>query len=125
MCALMSYNYICTVIRKGTFAKYDYGILGNLKLYGSLWPPAYDISTIPRSIPLWMGYGGIDDLADVKDVEALVKELQSKPVLLYLESYGHIDFILSVTARQDVYNQMIDFFRLFLSNVQPPAPVRG
>lgn len=123
MYALMSYNIIYTVIWKGTFAKYDFGMLGNLKLYGTLWPPAYGISTIPRSIPLWMGYGGIDDLADVKDVEAMVKELQSKPELLFLESYGHVDFISSVTARFDVYNQMIDYFRLFLSNMQSPAPV--
>lgn len=65
----------------------------------------------------------IDDLADVKDVEAMVKELQSKPELLYLESYGHVDFISSVTARFDVYNQMIDYFRLFLGNMQSPAPV--
>uniref|UniRef100_A0A5B7C7H5 Lipase n=1 Tax=Davidia involucrata TaxID=16924 RepID=A0A5B7C7H5_DAVIN len=104
-------NHLFQMIRKGTFAKYDYGMWKNLKQYGQLKPPKFDLSQIPRSLPLWMGYGGNDALADVMDVQHTLKELQSKPKLLYLENYGHIDFILSVKAKEDVFDSMIGFFR--------------
>lgn len=99
------------VIRKGTFSKYDYGLFKNLQLYGQSKPPVFDLGHIPKSLPLWMAYGGNDDLADVMDVQHTLKELQSKPELLYLENYGHVDFILSVNAKKDLYDHMILFFR--------------
>ncbi|XP_043709765.1 triacylglycerol lipase 1-like [Telopea speciosissima] len=104
-------NHLFQMIRKGTFAKYDYGWWGNLKQYGSHQPPPFDLQRIPKSLPIWMGYGGNDALADVTDVKKTLEELQSEPQLLYLDQYGHIDFVLSVTAREEVYNNMIGFFR--------------
>ncbi|OVA02048.1 AB-hydrolase lipase domain [Macleaya cordata] len=104
-------NHLFQMIRKGTFAMYDYGLWGNMKQYGHLKPPAFNLGSIPKSLPLWMGYGGNDALADVTDVEHTLKELKSKPELLYIDSYGHIDFLLSVRAKQDVYDSMIRFFR--------------
>ncbi|XP_012075971.1 triacylglycerol lipase 1 isoform X2 [Jatropha curcas] len=89
-------RHLFQMIRRGTFSQYDYGILKNLRLYGQVEPPAFNLSLIPKSLPIWMGYGGYDALADVKDVEHTLKELQSKPELLYLENYGHIDFLMSV-----------------------------
>ncbi|KAF8377599.1 hypothetical protein HHK36_030981 [Tetracentron sinense] len=100
------------VIRMGTFAKYDYGLWGNLKRYGSSKPPAFDLTRIPKSLPLWIGYGGNDALADVTDLKHTLKELKSKRELLYLENYSHLDFILSVKAKEDLYDNMIGFFRM-------------
>ena len=100
-----------TVIRKGTFARYDYGLWGNLKRYGKLKPPAFNLADIPESLPLWMAYGGKDALADPTDVKRTIKGLKSKPVLLYNDSYGHIDFIMSVNAKEDVYVDLLRFFR--------------
>lgn len=99
------------VIRQGTFAQYDYGIFKNLMLYGQTKPPAFDLNRIPKSLPLWMSYGGNDALADVADVQHTLKELQSTPELVYLENYGHMDFILSERGKEDLYNPMIGFFR--------------
>lgn len=104
-------NHLFQMIRQGTFTKYDYGRWKNLMHYGQLKPPKFDLSRIPNSLPIWMGYGGNDALADVMDVKRTLKELQSKPDLLYLDNYGHIDFLLSVKANKDVYNSMIVFFR--------------
>ncbi|OMO73985.1 Alpha/beta hydrolase-1 [Corchorus capsularis] len=104
-------RHLFQMIRKGTFSQYDYGILKNLLKYGQLKPPAFDLSNIPKSLPLWMGYGGTDELADLTDVQHTLDELPSKPELLYLENYGHIDFLLSVKANRDVYDHMIRFFR--------------
>ncbi|CAN6685606.1 unnamed protein product [Malus baccata var. baccata] len=50
-------------------------------------------------MPLLMAYGGNDDLVDVTDFHHTLKELQSTPELLYLENYGHIDFIVSLKAK--------------------------
>ncbi|KAE8008039.1 hypothetical protein FH972_004588 [Carpinus fangiana] len=104
-------RHLFQMIRKGTFSKYDYGLFKNLKLYGQPKPPVFDLGHIPKSLPLWMAYGGSDDLADVMDVQHTLKELQCKPELLYLESYGHVDFVLSVNAKKDLYDHMILFFR--------------
>eukprot|EP00268_Persea_americana_P036356 TRINITY_DN3581_c0_g2_i2.p1 TRINITY_DN3581_c0_g2~~TRINITY_DN3581_c0_g2_i2.p1 ORF type:complete len:282 (+),score=40.15 TRINITY_DN3581_c0_g2_i2:1219-2064(+) len=103
-------NHLFQMIRKGDFAMYDYGLLGNLKRYGRLHPPSFDLAKIPKSLPLLIAYGGQDALADVTDVEHTIKEFQAKPELLYLESYGHIDFILSVYAKNDVYDELMEFF---------------
>lgn len=107
-CALLS---CFAVIRQGTFSQYDYGFFKNLWLYGQTKPPAFDLTGIPKSLPLWMSYGGNDALADVIDVQHTIDELQSTPELVYLESYGHMDFILSINGKEDLYNNMIGFFR--------------
>ncbi|KAG0484176.1 hypothetical protein HPP92_008255 [Vanilla planifolia] len=95
------------VIRKGTFSKYDYGLLGNLKYYRRLNPPLFSLGDIPESLPLWIGYGGNDALADLTDLRRTMKELRSKPEALYIDYYGHIDFILGVDAKNDVYGDLI------------------
>ncbi|XP_038984128.1 triacylglycerol lipase 1-like isoform X1 [Phoenix dactylifera] len=104
-------NHLFQMIRTGTFAKYDYGWLRNLIHYSHLHAPAFDLSKIPDSLPIWMGYGGTDALADGADVRRTINELRSKPELLYIDKYGHIDFILSVKAKDDVYGELIRFFR--------------
>ncbi|KAL5707110.1 sterol esterase [Ranunculus cassubicifolius] len=103
-------HHLFQMIRKGKFAMYDYGLLGNRIHYGQFTPPTFDVSSIPESLPIWMGYGGNDSLADVKDVKHMLRELSSMPELLYIESYGHLDFVLSTKAKEDVYDDMIRFF---------------
>lgn len=99
------------MIRQGTFSQYDYGFFKNLRLYGQRKPPAFDLTRIPKSLPLWMSYGGNDALADVIDVQHTLNELQSTPELVYLENYGHMDFILSINGKEDLYKSLIGFFR--------------
>ncbi|KAL6347076.1 hypothetical protein AAG906_012327 [Vitis piasezkii] len=60
-------HHLFQMIRAGTFAKYDYGIWRNLKHYGQVNPPRFDLNSIPKSLPIWMGYGGSDALADLTD----------------------------------------------------------
>ncbi|XP_078170814.1 lipase 1 isoform X1 [Carex rostrata] len=104
-------RHLFQMIRKGTFAKYDYGWWGNLQRYGASHPPSFDLNDIPDSLPLWIGYGGLDALADVTDVKHTLSELRSEPELLYLDNYGHIDFILSPKASGDVYGDLIRFLK--------------
>ncbi|KAL4588627.1 hypothetical protein LXL04_001519 [Taraxacum kok-saghyz] len=104
-------KHLFQMIRKGTFARYDYGTIKNLLQYGKLKPPTFDLSKIPKSLPIWMAYGGNDALGDVIDVQHTLKELKSKPNVLFLEDYGHVDFLLSTRAYEDLYENMINFFR--------------
>ncbi|XP_073126280.1 triacylglycerol lipase 1 [Henckelia pumila] len=103
-------HHLFQMIRKGTFAMYDYGMWKNMMQYSQIRPPVFDLSSIPNSLPIWMGYGGNDALADVADVQHTLKELKSKPNVLYLENYGHIDFLLSTKSKRDVYDSMVSFF---------------
>lgn len=60
-----------------------------------------------------MAYGGNDALADMADLQLTLEELQSKPELLYIENYGHVDFLVGLKAKEDVYDHMIRFFMSF------------
>ncbi|CAL5209874.1 unnamed protein product [Lathyrus oleraceus] len=80
-------NHLFQMIRKGTFSKYDYGKLRNLKEYGNIKPPKFDLSRIPKSLPLWMAYGGNDALADITDFQHTLEELPSTPEVVYLEKF--------------------------------------
>lgn len=116
---LINFSFVA-VIRGGTFSMDDYGIFKNLMSYGQIKPPAFDLGNIPKSLPLWMAYGGTDALADTIDITHTLEELQSTPELLYLEKYGHIDFIVSVNAKKDVYDNMIRFFK----SLEKPSSVK-
>ncbi|XP_039682848.1 triacylglycerol lipase 2 [Medicago truncatula] len=102
------------MIRKGTIAKYDYGIF-NWQHYGQLLPPDYDLSQIPNDLPLFLGIGKLDMLSDEEDVNDLLNfEFKNhdanKLVKVVLENYAHTDFTLGVKTKQDVYDPMVDFF---------------
>lgn len=102
-------------VRDGRITKYDYGNADfNLAHYGESRPPAYDLGNIPRDFPLFLSYGGQDALADIKDVETLLDGLKFHDVdklhVQYIKDYAHADFIMGITAKDIVYNQIIKFF---------------
>ena len=47
-----------------TFNQYDHGWIGNLKRYGNINPPAYDLSKV--TTPVYMFHGANDYLATPK-----------------------------------------------------------
>lgn len=105
------------VIRRGTVTKYDYDdATENMEHYGQSSPPAYNISGMASDIPLLFGYGGQDQLADVKDVEHLLQAIQphdqDKLTIHYLANYSHADLVMAVNAKQDLYDPILDFFHL-------------
>jgi lysosomal acid lipase/cholesteryl ester hydrolase len=103
------------VIRTWKIAKYDYGDEGqNMEHYGKPVPPPYDMTQIPNEFPLFMSYGGQDQLSDVKDVQVLLNDLKdhdaAKLVVAFKEAYAHMDFTFGVNAKQEVYDPMMAFF---------------
>lgn len=70
--------------RSGRFAKYDFGMLKNLAIYGHISPPEYNVSAITTPVAFFTG--GQDILADPYDLEILREKLQTG-VIVFDENY--------------------------------------
>ncbi|XP_010248961.1 PREDICTED: triacylglycerol lipase 2 [Nelumbo nucifera] len=108
--------HLSQTVRDGILSKYDYGNRDlNMEYYGQGRPPIYNLSNIPRNIPLFVSYGGQDALSDVRDVGLLLDSLKfhdgDKLTVQFIRDFAHADFILGVSAREIVYNAIIAFFR--------------
>ena len=92
------------------FYKYDHGILGNMRVYGSYEPDEYDVSKV--SAPTALIGGPSDGFADPRDLDVLAEKL---PNVLYnkqVESneFGHLHFILGKDAKSLVYDKVTHTF---------------
>ncbi|XP_022773648.1 triacylglycerol lipase 2-like [Durio zibethinus] len=108
--------HLAQTVRDGVIAKYNYGRPDyNLMRYGEAKPPIYNISNIPRDLPIFISYGGQDALSDVRDVQLLLDSLKfhdvDKLMIQYIKDYAHADFIMGINANDFVYNQIIQFFK--------------
>lgn len=98
-------------------AMYDYGDEAeNRKRYGQTTPPAYNMASIPRDLPLFLSYGGADALSDADDVRRLLKQLKDhdgdKLAVQYREDYAHADFVMAENAKEVVYDPLMAFLKL-------------
>ena len=105
------------MIRNGKVAKFDYNDKAeNQKHSGQDTPPEYKMASIPHGLPLFLSYGGADALSDVQDVKLLLNSLKDhdgdKLVVQYRDDYAHADFVMGETAKQDVYDPLMAFFKL-------------
>ncbi|MBA0587161.1 hypothetical protein Gohar_022192 [Gossypium harknessii] len=108
--------HLAQTVRDGVIAKYNYGRPDyNLMHYGEARPPIYNISNIPKDLPIFISYGGQDALSDVEDVGQLLDNLKyhdvNKLSIQYIKDYAHADFIMGVNAKDIVYNQVVSFFK--------------
>lgn len=103
-------------VRDGILSKYDYGNANfNVEHYGEAKPPVYDLRKIPHDFPLFLSYGGQDALSDTRDVATLLDILKLHDVdklhVQFIKNFAHADFIMGVTAKDTVYNQIVAFFK--------------
>ncbi|XP_050382154.1 triacylglycerol lipase 2 [Argentina anserina] len=108
--------HLSQIVRSGVVAKYDYGRLDkNFLHYRSFSPPHYDLSKIPRNMPMFISFGGHDALSDELDVMSLLDHLKfhdkGKLVVNFIHEYAHADFVMGVNAKDLVYNKVISFFK--------------
>ena len=95
-------------IGEPVFRRYDHGPLENLRRYGQLSPPDFDLGQVPPETKVALYSGSLDTLADPKDVAWLVSRLEHPPVLQRkLEGYGHLDFVWGEQAADDVYAELV------------------
>ncbi|XP_015114439.1 lipase 3 [Diachasma alloeum] len=100
-------------VEPNQFRQYDYGAFDNLKKYGTLTPPKYDISKI--KVPIACFYGDNDWLADVGDVKRFYAKLPNGISIqrVNLTSFNHIDFLWAKDAPGLLYDPTIDIIKSF------------
>jgi lysosomal acid lipase/cholesteryl ester hydrolase len=108
--------WIVILVRQGNIAMYDYGDESENKAhYGQSTPPLYDMTHIPKDIPLFLSYGQNDALSDVYDVQLLLDNLKNhqkdKLVVQYIDDYSHLDFVIAANAKSIVYDPLMAFLR--------------
>lgn len=96
------------VIRSGHWQRYDYGV-ANIFHYGTTKVPRFEPRYITVDIPFFMVYGEKDAISTVSDVEHFIDSFPKRPQVLKLSQYAHLDFLFSMTAREDIYNPLLSF----------------
>lgn len=92
------------MVKSKQFQMYDYGASGNMKMYGQLTPPLYDMTKFPSNLPTMLCAGGEDYLADPADVAWLETQLPSASVTVRnYPTYAHLDFLWSTDAWTTLY----------------------
>ncbi|XP_029202026.2 gastric triacylglycerol lipase-like [Acropora millepora] len=97
------------MIKSRKFQMYDYGWLRNLKRYGQLTPPKYNVSAM--TVPVAVYWAQNDWLADPTDVRALLLQLPNKLYDKYITKWNHMDFIWAMDAATRVYKDIIKKMR--------------
>lgn len=84
--------------------------------YGQPTPPLYDLSKIPKDIPIFMSYGGADALSDIADVKKLLSDHfqdheADKLSVQFIQNYAHGDYMFATNAHELVYRNVTSFFK--------------
>ncbi|CAM6120250.1 unnamed protein product [Calypogeia fissa] len=105
-----NYNHLSQGLNEGNFAFYDMGADKNNKSYGQPTAPNYDLTKFPADLPMLYVTGGIDAIADPKDVAYSLSLLPSSNREVFpLSNYGHTDPIFGYHAYVDLYPKLIQF----------------
>lgn len=107
------------LIMSHKFARYNWGVIGNLQKYGSVLPPDYNLAKI-RSKSMVFFTGINDFLADPADVHLLVKTMGAKPIKWFnmakeIPKWNHMDYVHHIRVGELVNRrivEMMDQYRL-------------
>uniref|UniRef100_A0A1L8DPY2 Lipase n=2 Tax=Nyssomyia neivai TaxID=330878 RepID=A0A1L8DPY2_9DIPT len=94
-------------VKSGNFAQYDHGTVGNLKRYGSINPPSYELSKVTAPVTIY--YAQNDWLSSIEDVEHLAQKLPnvSGKFLISAPKFSHYDFLWGTDVKQQVYDKVM------------------
>ncbi|XP_073958285.1 lipase 3-like [Choristoneura fumiferana] len=99
-------------IRDRIFRRWDYGLLTNRQVYGSITPPSYNLGLV--TVDVTMHYSVSDGLLDERDVLAMAADMPNTNARkVERETFSHLDFIQSNDVRELVTNYII--YRLKLA----------
>ncbi|KAJ4810118.1 Lipase [Rhynchospora pubera] len=109
--------HLSQIFRGGILTKYNYqNEEKNMEIYGQNEPPVYNLSNVPHDLPLFIGYGGQDSISDKRDVKLLLNDLKfhvtNKLKIHYVNDYAHIDFVMGISAKMMLYNEVMAFFNM-------------
>ncbi|XP_053612294.1 lipase 1-like isoform X2 [Plodia interpunctella] len=101
------------LIQQNFFRRYNHGPLTNLRLYGTLTPPSFDLSLV--TAPVFLHYAEVDTFAHLDDVDRLWREL-GRPmgkIRVPHRAFGHVDFMWGTDAKSYVYDRTIAIMKSF------------
>ncbi|XP_055677817.1 lipase 3-like [Lutzomyia longipalpis] len=96
------------------FRQYDYGLIKNLQVYGSIKPPDYPLENIEA--PIALHYSDNDWLASVKDVQHLQSRLKNSLIGAFrvpLPKFNHLDFLWAIDVRTVLYDRVISLMNRY------------
>ncbi|KAM3834489.1 lysosomal acid lipase/cholesteryl ester hydrolase-like [Vipera latastei] len=97
---------------KKVFQAYDYGTKEkNMEKYNQTTSPVYKIEDIKTPIALWSG--GNDLLADVRDIEALIKRFSKVIYHQHIPEWQYLDFIWGLDAPELMYMRIIEIMKRY------------
>ncbi|XP_063909200.1 lipase 3-like [Zophobas morio] len=101
------------IIKTGNFAKFDYGMMTNLMVYGSMTPPLYDLSKITAPVAFY--YATNDGLLSIEDVKQTISEVSNVAgeYLVPLDAFNHYDFLFAKDVVELLYNEVVATIKKF------------
>ncbi|KHJ91270.1 hypothetical protein OESDEN_08866 [Oesophagostomum dentatum] len=105
--------HFAQMINTKRFAPFDQGVDGNLRWYGTTYPPEYDMRAVHSDIYLF--YSDYDWLATAEDVEEyLIPNLPTTSLKLArrLQGFNHNDFVWGLRARSEIYDPIANFIKV-------------
>ncbi|KAK4872302.1 hypothetical protein RN001_016426 [Aquatica leii] len=101
------------LINSGTFRKWDGGVVENLLLYGSGYPPEYRLESI--TAPIYLYFSRNDFMSNETDVNRLKRRLPNvkRKILISDPDFNHIDYLYAKQAPKLLYRLLIKAMRTF------------
>lgn len=92
----------------GKFQQFDYGSK-NLEIYGSVYPPEYDLSKI--TLPISLFWSKNDLLSSEHDVKKLYHALESKKEMYLIPDpeFNHLDYLWAINAPRLLNNKVLEY----------------
>ncbi|CAH2236234.1 jg22045 [Pararge aegeria aegeria] len=105
--SIKQYAHYGQNIRDQIFRSWNYGTLGNLCTYGSIYPPAYDLSLVSAEIT--MHYSVSDILLDERDVLDMASVMPNTKVRrVDRDCFTHTDFIIAPDSKSLVTDYILE-----------------
>ncbi|XP_055918358.1 lipase 3-like [Eupeodes corollae] len=94
--------------KSGYFRKFDHGKQNNLRFYGQITPPDYNISNIITPVRVY--YSDNDKMAPVVDVKKIEKLLPNlvESYNVPVKTWTHVDFVFALEVKELIYDKIIE-----------------
>ncbi|KAJ8734583.1 hypothetical protein PYW08_013833 [Mythimna loreyi] len=105
--------HFAQLVLSKNFQRYNEGIEGNIKRYGTRKPPQYDVTRV--SSPVVLISGQSDSLSSLKDVDILVSKLPNlvENYVVPRSYWSHHNHIWGSNAPELVYSKVLDYLNKY------------
>lgn len=104
--------HFAQLVSSNKLQKYDFGSwTANLKNYGQIKPPVYDIKKV--QVPVAVYWALRDWLAVPEDVQFIRNNLPHIVDDFKIDDWNHADFVIGTNAKEALYDRMINLMSKF------------